>query len=124
MAFQLLSLEQRTVVVDTFESRMHDEAHAGGFFAMIQPLEEFECELTGLHSLYAFIVEDALKIDILRVLGTDNDSRHQVLSWQTGISQVEGCVLLHNSSPAKPALPLGSPQIPVLCLIDALLEQA
>ena len=92
-AFQVLSFEQKTVVVDTFQTRI-DASVDTGLFAMIQPLEEMDRDPADPSVIDTFIVEDPLKIDILRLIGTDSDNRLEILRWKCGVSPLENCFAL------------------------------
>ena len=46
------------------------------------------------------------------------------MEWVTTKSDVEGCIQLHSPAVLSPKVLLNSPKVPVLCLIDALLDKS
>ena len=93
LGFQLLSLEKRTVVTDTYQTRVDAETHVS-FWAMIQPMEEFIDDDNADSALHAFTVEDPVKLDVIQLLGSDPDVRSRIRVWECGTSDIAECVKL------------------------------
>ena len=70
--------------------------------------------------LDVFVVEDPEKLDLVHICGTDPSIRGAILRRERQESDVEGCIALVNGQPIEPGVPLGSPRIPILSLLDAL----
>ena len=71
-------------------------------------------------TLSIFQVEETpCVIDIL-LLVSSRDMLRSMRSWTVVESSVEGCISLVDPLPLRPAVPLGDPKCPALCLLDAL----
>jgi hypothetical protein len=68
-----------------------------------------------------FLVEDAVKIDVIKLVGADPSVRGKIMEWQMRSSDTSGCLELCSASVARPKVQLDSHQCPLLCLVDELL---
>lgn len=122
--FQVLTLETRPVLVKTYsdEEAPSDEAL---FKISVQVYERWGGKATssaeaGQASHHeVFTVQDPCSIDVIALCG-GLEHRHMWLHWQVEQSDLSGCVCLSGPTALTPNLPLSSPRIPVLCLLDAL----
>jgi hypothetical protein len=117
-AMQVLSLETRNIVTPTWE----DYAKEPGLFrCTVQPLERWSEELlSGARVLNVFAVADPIELDLLELIGLDFSVRSNVFAWTVALSDVADCVAMIDPVVLKPKVALGSPKIPVLCLMDEL----
>ena len=118
---QVLFLPERSIVVDTCDTRVR--VFDKRYQTTVQPLERYLGGNQRDDELEVFSVEDPTTLDLLDIFGTDPDKRSSILSWEPGVADVEGCVLLKRPQVLCPSLPLNSPRIPVLSLLDVLLSR-
>ena len=74
-------------------------------------------------SLDCYISEGPRFMNFFDLFTTDLEKRAFFLSWDSGVSDIEGCINMHSPKPIQCNLALGSPSVPVLCLLDELEQQ-
>ena len=116
-AFQLLSIEQKTLRLHTYATRAEPSM---ALQLRVQPFETWEGVEEDASRMHIFPVEGTRKIDALQLVGEDPNARHGIFKWQVARSAVEGCQDLINPVPADPNIQLSDRQVPILCLLDAL----
>jgi hypothetical protein len=125
IVFQLLSLEERNIVVQTFHDADEEQCHLYNVSVQImerwRPLDSEDGTPLG-STLDVFVVEEPVSIDILRLCGSQISARASFLGWQVGESDLDGCIALHTPEVLKPSIDLLDPKAPALALVDRLLE--
>lgn len=125
IVFQLLSLEERNILVQTFRDADEEQSHLYNVSVQImerwRPLDSEDGEPVG-STLDVFVVEEPVSIDILRLCGAEISARANFLRWQVGESDLDGCIALHTPETLKPSIDLLDPKAPALALVDRLLE--
>ena len=125
--YQVLALESRPILVKTFTA--DDEDTGPGLYEItVQPLElwgpamepQVMYQQATRHEV--FLVVDPCLTDVLAVCG-GLENRHLWRRWQVEDSDVAGCLSLVQPTVLQTTLPLTSPKIPVLSLLDALHQQ-
>ena len=61
-----------------------------------------------------------MRFDMRRYVGTHNPDRNDLRVWDTGESDLEGCVTLVDPKRLVPKSPLASPKAAILALTDVL----
>ena len=119
--FQVLSVQTKQLVVECFD----DEVEKVIFNASIQPLEF--CTPIGTdpfaESAEVFVLHDPRKIDLMKWCQGAGDHRHDWMEWTPAESAFEGCTSLTKGTTMVPRMPLSDKSIPVLALVDALVEK-
>ena len=118
-AMQLLSLEEKTLRVKTFSRAQEVQMK---MTVRVQPLETWEGKVTDHTRVETFKVEEPVKLDILELVGHDPAERRHIKLWSTAVSAVDGCLSLVDPREAIPPGSLKSGNVPLLCLVDALVE--
>ena len=67
-----------------------------------------------------FVYSDPCMVDVLGMAGGEHTDRREWRTWTSRPSDVEGCVNLFDPAPLRPTLPLRSPRVLILALLDAL----
>lgn len=116
--FQVLGLETRDVLMHTFKT---EDARHMLYTAAIQPYTRYAGFGAGVFEgvVDAFIVDDPGEGDVLGMCGDMGTARSSFREWDQVPSDVWGCTAYANPRPLQVNLPLESPKIPVLCLLDA-----
>lgn len=122
--FQVLSRETKPILVKTYED-YGGEQEQGLYTVSVQPYERlcggrpqvFRTDDQAMHNVFA--VRDPCLLDILLLAG-GRESRPHWWRWTPGLSDLDGCISLASPEPWAPKLPLTSPCIPVLSLLDVL----
>lgn len=124
--YQILEMENRALLVPTFQT--DDElAQARGLFTiMVQPMQQFgdlASDLDdGASEVVCFAFEEPCKIDVLTAVGLATKDRWSCRSWSAAGSDIDQCIRLH--SPARlRTVGVESPAVPVLTLMEALRRQ-
>ena len=78
--------------------------------------------VSGTTKLDIFKMEVVQVIYFVSVLGDDHEVRAQLQRWQQSPSDLEGCLHLSLPEPSYPNDALNSKTVPILCLVDSLLE--
>lgn len=125
--FQVLALQSRSVFVRTYEAAEDDKPEQGAYLIFVQPYEQWRPndELSGAvpgREQDIFDIEEPILVDAIDVCG-GMGQRRQFVKWQATTSDVEGCLRLMSPEVLRPKLPLTSPDILVLALVDALKER-
>lgn len=120
-AYQVLALNKKTVLTETYVTRTEEVAL---YKVTVQPVELW-APLVGaaigrVQELHVFLVEEPSDIDIMEILGTGLAIRKRVHRWDSGDSDVSGCLRFQSRSVVSVNLPLESPSIPCLALMDVL----
>lgn len=124
--FQILSLQTRAIVVKTFAAPDEDDPEHALYKVSAQPLERWRPSPGPLTIESApqevFVYHDPCMVDILEVCG-GLEHRESWLVWEPCESDVQGCLAMTMPKRLAPNMPLSSPSIPVVCLLDALCAQ-
>ena len=120
--FQILRLESRPVLIETFSSPSDDR---GLYTCTVQPYSRWNPNMDDASSdppieADCFVYQDPCEVDLLTISGARIESRKQWLSWQTKPSAIEGCLAMHSPRILAPQHKLSHRSVPVLCLVDAL----
>ena len=67
-----------------------------------------------------FVVENPCKHDILALIGTDPKNCRNCHTWTLCETDLEGCYKLKDPQVVQCTIPITKPEIPTLCLLDAL----
>jgi hypothetical protein len=117
--FQVLGVETKSILLPTFEDKVKSKALVKATVQHLEPMryDDYNDD-DEVHDVYP--LEDPCDIDIIHLTGVDRANIHNILTWDASESDVAGCISLRDACVAKPSLPISSPQIPVLCLMDEL----
>ena len=122
LVFQVLRLSRVAVVVKTWSQ---DAEPPALYDVAIQPFEVWappEDPREPVPELQIYVAGAPTNIDLLEACRADRRLLQHMRQWQKGPSDVEGCFLLSNPALLQPPLPLSSPKIPVLTLMEELLR--
>jgi hypothetical protein len=116
--FQILGLEVRNVLVQTFVTKGLCEQL---FKITVQPFERWK-NWNGAESgeLDCFIIEEPREADLISLSGCEDAARSAFKVWSVSSSDVDGCVGLHSPRPLEVRVNLSSPNVPTLCILDSL----
>lgn len=121
--FQVLSRETKNIVVDT----LGEKEEPALFRIAVQPFERWRARSTDPAALSleeeVYIFDEPVSVDVLRVCGHRRSNREHWFRWDGRSSDVEGCLSMTNSRRLSPTMPLSSPSVPVLSLLDELGRQ-
>ena len=127
MFFQVLTLNTKAIVVDTYATAAQAEQEKGLYSCGVQPLTVWKStsapgSQAGAVPLEAdlYHFRDPCTVDLLGLTGSKQERRHLWTKWQTKASGVDGCVCAHSLVVLSPQMSLASAKILVLCLMDAL----
>ena len=122
--FQVLRLEPAAIVPHTFDT--DDDPEDPVLFKVAVQEWERLAEIQqdpadpGIHADVFSANEEPFTIDLLRLCGCNPWQRHRFLQWESGPSEVDGCLALRNPVVARPLMGLAHPRVPCLTLMDAL----
>ena len=117
--YQLLEKSRRLITVKCFD---HEEkAHMWN----VQKFELWRAadDVLEPEHLEAFVLEDASRVDVLDLVGTEFQCRHQCRAWSPLLSDVDGCHAFNNPQRLRCQLPLSSDSVSVLALAEELEAQ-
>ena len=117
--YQILGLETRNILVETWKTRLKQP---GLFNIRVQSLECWKSFGVDSQETNVFVVEDPAELDVVAFCGADPEVRRNMFVWDACESDVDSCLGLTNPRLLKPPMPLGSPSIPVLTLMDELVS--
>jgi hypothetical protein len=115
---QVLSLETRDVLESTFSD---EGGNVSLFSVTVQPYQIWSGVHVWPHTkdvIAAFIDGTPRVVDILGIIA-GADPRSVVFEWSLTESDVSDCICLCSPTTLTPVVPLSSPSVPVLCLLDA-----
>ena len=120
VAFQILELSRRIIVVKTY-----DQHESSAHLWNVQQLEiwrgpGYQREPLELET---FTVESTGRVDFLDWMGSAWANRERCRLWKPKVSDLEGCRCYDSPRKLQVELPLSSPRVPVLTLLDALTEK-
>eukprot|EP00959_Pyramimonas_sp_CCMP1952_P344609 7217507-Pyramimonas_sp.AAC.1 len=105
------------MTVPTVES---DRLQDFGLRACVQEFEVWRSQAVNrdTESLDVFVGPPPGHVDLLAMLGTAPEDRQAMCSWRSGLSDVDGCMLLFDRRPVAPQMALMDASCPVLCLAE------
>ena len=88
----------------------------------MQPLDIWRSreQTTDSTTLEVFKVSDSVKLSVFNVFGNDLNQRCHFKTWSSTPSDLADCTCLTNSRAIVCDIPLNSPKVPVVCLLDQL----
>ena len=133
--FQLLSLEKKNILVETWDTVATAAEHAsldlttGLFNVTVQSYTVSLPDCThevrpDAQRMDCFVVEDPSTVDVLTLMGMlTNDSidnRGKIRVWEAATSTLESCVGFCSPHELLSNAPMLSPGVPTLCVLDEL----
>ena len=124
--YQVLDVEQKNIIIRGLPL---DQPEVGCFSATLQALTIFVADpshilATEQASYAVYAVQDPEEVDIVSLIGTGPGARQRIKCYTVDVHpDIEDCLLLTNGTALQVGLPLSSPQMPCLCLLDELLSQ-
>ena len=117
---QILAAPEKQIVVKSYANRSKKDAVSEEF--EVQPLEKWLGTHVLPHEMEVFIVADPLQLNLVNITGCDPEVRHDILRWERKRSDLESCANLSNGTPVMPSMALSNKNVPILCLLDRLIE--
>ena len=121
--YQILELERRNILVDAFSFEEEIQIEGGVFTVTVQPMQRWSAidqpNVDG-EDVHCYPFEEPTKVDILTAIGLRAEDRRRCQVWQASSSNIECCVRLRAPSQLTQPIPLTSPKVPVLALLDKL----
>lgn len=104
MAFQLLDIVRKSIIVRPFVSADDLAEMSGLYTAKVQPLEVFRAStvaenLDTVLVMDTFVMSDPCHVDISTACGGASAARKDMVVWQARQSDLEGCIELHSRKP-------------------------
>lgn len=123
--WQVLELENRSIQVPVFQTESEAAEGKGLYMVLVQRMsvcEDLEQPAAGGErtEITCYPLEEPRKVDILTAVGVQNRDRWLCRSWAVSVSDIPGCQRLHTPSRLQVPMPLTSPTVPVLSLLDEL----